>query len=240
MWLAVLMVVSMAARATAQTVAFSPDLLGHKGVVLDPGHGGHDRGAVGPSGLAEKDVTLVLAKKIRDTLTGNHKVFLTREGDYWLDIERRTAVANHCRADVFISLHAGGSLYHGAHGVAVFYYGAETAQGFFPEPAPPVGDGGQALPPWDQLQPKHTAQSRRLANLIKDQLIARLNPADRGVQKVPCLVLTGVDMPAVLVEIGYVTHPSEEKMLKDSESVSAVAEAIGQGIRAFFGQGEQN
>ena len=240
MSLAVLMVVSIAARATAQTVAFSPDLLGHEVVVLDPGHGGHDRGAVGPSGLAEKDVTLILAKKIRDTLVADHSVYLTRDGDYWLDMERRTAVANHCRADVFISLHAGGSLHHAAQGVAVFYDESETAQGFFPEPPAPVGDGGQTLPPWDQIQRKHTAQSKRLADLVHDQLVARFNPVDRGVQKVPCLVLSGLDMPAVLVEIGYVSHPSEERVLKDPETIAAAAEAIGQGIREFFGRGAQN
>lgn len=232
--------VSLAAKGTAQDVSLSHNLLGDKVVVVDAGHGGHDRGAVGPSGLAEKDVTLILAKKIRDTLVADHTVYLTREGDYWLDIERRSAVANHYRADVFISLHAGGSLHHKAQGMAVFYYGAETAQGFSPELAAPVGDGGQTLPPWYQIHRKHTAQSKRLANLTYGQLVARFNPVDRGVQSVPCLVIRGADMPAVLVEIGYVSHPSEEKVLKDPESMSAVAEAIGQGIREFFERTEQN
>jgi len=209
-------------------------------VVLDPGHGGHDSGAVGSSGLAEKDVTLALAKKISDTLTGDHRVYLTREGDYWLDIEKRAAMANHRRGHVFISLHAGGALDHRAQGVAVFYFGTETPQGFSTEPAGPVGDGGQILPPWDQMHLKHAAQSKRLANVINRELVARLNSADRGVQTAPCLVLAGVDMPGVLVEIGYVTHPSEEKFLKASDAISAVAEAVAQGIRDFFGGRDQN
>jgi N-acetylmuramoyl-L-alanine amidase len=232
--------VSFTAKAPAQDVSLSHDLLGQNVVVLDPGHGGHDPGAVGPSGLAEKDVALVLAKKIKDALAGTYAVYLTRDGDYGLDIEKRTAVANYHRADVFISLHAGGSLHHEAQGMAVFYYGPGTGQGLSPEPVAPVGDGGQTLHSWDQIQLKHTAQSRRLADLVHDQLVARFNPVDRGIDRAPCLVLRGADMPAVLVEIGYVTHPAEEKVLKDPGSMSTVAEAIGQGIREFFERTEQN
>jgi N-acetylmuramoyl-L-alanine amidase len=232
--------VSLATRALAQDVSLSHDLLGHKVVVVDAGHGGHDPGAVGPSGLAEKDVALVLAKKIRDALAVNYTVYLTRDGDYWLDIEKRTAVANYYRADVFISLHAGGSLHHNAQGTAIFYYGPGTGQGLSPEPVAPVGDGGQTLHSWDQIQLRHTAQSKRLADLVHDQLVARFNPVDRGIDRASCLVLKGADMPAVLVEIGYITHPAEEKELGDPSFMSAVAEAIGQGIREFFGRGEQN
>jgi N-acetylmuramoyl-L-alanine amidase len=228
--------VSFTAKARAQDVSLSHDLLGHKVVVLDPGHGGHDPGAVGPSGLAEKDVALVLAKKIKDALAGTYAAYLTRDGDYGLDIERRTAVANHFRADVFISLHAGGSLHHEAQGMAVFYYGAEMAQGFSAEPAEPVGDGGQTLPPWDQIQLRHTAKSKRLADLLHNELLAGFNPMDRGIDRAPCFVLRGADMPAVLVEIGYVTHPAEEKVLKDPGFMSTVAEAVSQGIKAFFRQ----
>jgi len=240
MAIAVLTVVLLPGRATGQSETLSPDFPGKKVVVVDPGHGGHDRGAVGPSGLAEKDVTLALAKKISKILTGDHSVSLTREGDYWLDIERRTAVANHCRAHVFISLHASGSLHHGAQGVTVFCFGTEGAQGFSAEPAAPLGDGGQILAPWDQMHLRHTAQSKRLANVINRELVARLNSADRGVQAAPCLVLAGVDMPAVLVEIGYINHSANEGELKASEVITGVAEAVAQGIRAFLGQGEQS
>jgi len=232
--------VSLAAKAPAQDVSLSHNLLGDKVVVLDAGHGGHDPGAVGPSGLAEKDVTLVLAKKIKDALAGTYAVYFTRDGDYWLDIEKRTAVANHHRADVFLSLHASGSLHHEAQGMAIFCYGPGTGQGLSPESVEPVGEGGKTLPPWNQIQLRHTGKSERLADLIHDQLVERFNRVDRGVQSVLCLVLRGADMPAVLVEIGYVTHPAEEKVLKDRGSMSTVAEAIGQGIREFFERTEQN
>jgi N-acetylmuramoyl-L-alanine amidase len=238
-WL-LLVSVSLAARAPAQDVSLSNDLLGHKVVVLDPAHGGHDPGAVGPSGLAEKDVTLVLAKKIKDALAGTCAVYLTRDGDYWLDIEKRTAVANRHRADVFISLHAGGSLHHKAQGMAIFLHGPSSGRGLSLEPVEHVADGGQTPPPWGQIQLRHTAKSKRLADLVHNELVARLNPMDRGIQRAPCLVLRGADMPAVLVEIGYLSHPAEEKVLKNPESMSALAEAIGQGVVEYFGRREQN
>jgi N-acetylmuramoyl-L-alanine amidase len=232
--------VSLAARAPAQDVSLSHGLLGDKVVVVDAGHGGHDPGAVGPSGLAEKDVTLVLAEKIRDALTPDYTVYLTRDGDYWLDIEKRTAVANHFRADVFISLHAGGSLHHKVQGMAVFYYGPGTGQGLSPEPVEHDIEGGEPLRRWGQIQLRHTAQSKRLADLLHNALVAGPNPMDRGIHRAPCSVLGGADMPAVLVEIGYVSHPAEEKVLMDPGSMSTVAEAIGQGIREFFERTEQN
>jgi N-acetylmuramoyl-L-alanine amidase len=240
MSLLLLAAVSVTAKAAAQEISLPHDLPGRQVIVLDPAHGGHDPGAVGPSGLAEKDVALVLAEKVRDALSPDYTVFLTRDGDYWLDIERRTAMANHHRADVFISFHAGGSPHHKTHGMAVFCYGLGTGQGLSPESVGPVGEGGKTLSSWDQIQLRHTAKSNRLANLLHDELVARLNHMDRGVQTVPCLVLRGADMPAVLVEIGYVSHPSEEQALKDPESMSAFAEAISQSIREFFGEGKQN
>ncbi len=239
-WLLLLVSVSLTAKAPAQDVSLSHDLLGYKVVVLDPGHGGHDSGAVGPSALAEKDVTLVLAKKIKDALAGHYTVYVTRDGDYWVDIEKRTAVANHHRADVFVSLHAGGSLHHKAQGMVIFYYGPVTGQGLSPQPVEHVGEGGKSLPPWDHIQLRHTIKSKRLANLVHNELLAGPNPMDRGINIAPCLVLGGADMPAVLVEVGYVSHPAEEKKLGDPSTMSAVAEAIGQGIREFFERSEEN
>ena len=228
--------VFLTTKAAAREIFLSHDLFGRQVVVLDPAHGGHDPGAVGASGLAEKDVALVLAKKIKDALTPDYTVYLTRDGDYWLDIEKRTAVANHHRADVFVSLHAGGSLHHQAQGMAIFLYGPGSDKGLSPEPVENIRDGGETLRPWDQIQLRHTDKSKCLAALVHNELVARLNPMDRGIQSVPCLVLMGADMPAVLVEMGYVTHPAEEKELGDPSFMPAVAEAIGQGIRKFLGQ----
>jgi len=204
--------------------------------VLDPGHGGHDRGAIGPSGLVEKDVTLRLAKRIKEILSGTYAVYLTRNADYWLSIESRTAVANHRHADIFISLHAGGSFEHKARGVAIFLHAPDCGQGLSPEPVEHAGDGGKTMGPWSQIQLRHTAKSKCLADLVHNELVERVHPMNRGIREAPCLVLRGADMPAILVEVGYVSHPAEEAELMEPEVIATAAEAVCQGIRRFFTQ----
>ncbi|MDY6838637.1 MAG: N-acetylmuramoyl-L-alanine amidase [Thermodesulfobacteriota bacterium] len=226
------MSVSFTGMARAQDPSSLPGLVGRKVIVLDPGHGGHDHGAVGPSGLAEKTVALNLAMKIKETLGKDYTVHLTRNGDYWLNIENRTAMANHHRADLFLSLHTGGSSHHQARGMALYYFG--LGQGLASQERGPVAETGERLLSWDHVQGIHATKSKLLANLVHGHLLARLNPMDRGIHEAPCLVLRGADMPAILMEAGYVSHPEEEKELNDPEIIAAVAEAIGQGIRAFF------
>ena len=223
-------------EAMAQDTSLPAGFLGHKVIVLDPGHGGNDLGAVGPSGLAEKSVTLVLGQRIRDHLAGSYSVHLTRDGDYWVDIEERTAMANHLRADVFISLHVGGSFRHKARGMAIFCHGPGISQGQVAHQEDRVLEAEQRLHPWNRIQRRHATKSKLLANLVHGQLLAGLNPIDSGVHQASCLVLSGADMPAILVEIGYVSHPDEEQELRDPRIISAIAEAIGQGIREFFRQ----
>jgi N-acetylmuramoyl-L-alanine amidase len=235
-WLLVLVPASFIAKVVAQDVSLSRDFRGRQVIVLDPGHGGHDLGAIGPSGLAEKDVTLSLAKRIKEILSGTYAVHLTRDADYWVSIESRTAFANQRLAAVFISLHAGGSFEHKARGMAIFLHGPGSAQGLSPEPAEHVGDGGETIGLWNQIQLRHTAKSKCLADLVHNELVERVNPMDRGIREAPCLVLRGADMPAILVEVGYVSHPAEETELRDPEVISTAAEAVCQGIRRFFTQ----
>ncbi len=236
-WLLVLTsVCATTTAALAKDALLSEDSPGRRVIVLDPGHGGHDLGSVGPSGLAEKSVTLALAKRLKDILTETCTVHLTRDGDYWLNIEKRTAVANHHRADIFISLHAGGSFHHKARGMAIFYFGRGTSQGLAPQEETFAVEDGENPTLWDHIQFMHAKKNQFLANLVHKELAARLNPMNRGIHKAPCLVLSGADMPAILVEIGYVSHPAEEKELRDPGIISAAAKAIGQGIREFFRQ----
>ncbi len=207
-----------------------------KVIVLDPGHGGHDQGAVGPSGTTEKSVTLALAQRIKKSLGRPFAVHLTREGDYGMDTERRTAVANHHRGDLFISLHAGGSFQHKARGSAVFHYGSGTGQRLASQQDKIVSEGGPQPQSWNLVQTVHAKHSRLLATLAHRYLIERVSPVDRGIHQAPCLVLKGADMPAILVEIGHVSHPAEENQLDDPAVVSALANAIGQGIKDFLEQ----
>ncbi len=218
-----------------QAISLSEELPHRKVIVLDPGHGGHDLGAVGPSGLAEKDVTLSVARKIKEILFGAYEVHLTRNDDYNIDIEDRTAAANHYHADIFVSIHAGGGFRHQARGVVIFHHSHSTAAGSKPPQQQRDSRETYEKPvPWDYIQGVYTVKNQVLAKLVHRHLIAKLSTVDRGVRKAPCLVLRGADMPAILVEIGHLSHPSDEKELKKANVISAVAEAICKGIEDYF------
>ncbi len=226
--------VSINTLAQAQIV--SNDLRKHKLISINPGHGGHDSGAVGSSGLSEKDLTLTLAKRLKQILTQTYDVYLTREGDYWLAIERRTALANHHRCDILVNLHASGSFHHTSRGIAVFYFGYNAGQGLFIQHRKDLIQSEFRLLPWNHVQSTHTDNSKLLANLVHTKLIESANSIDRGIHKAPLLVLSGADMPAILIEIGYVSHPTEEKNLRNPEVISDLARLITEGINEYFRQ----
>jgi N-acetylmuramoyl-L-alanine amidase len=204
-------------------------------VVIDPGHGGRDIGARGTGGSLEKDVVLSLAQRIESEIKSKYKVTLTRTGDYGLDIPRRTDVANHLNADVFISIHTGGSFQHDAAGILIYYFpgtsaaASATGRGFT---KPPADDGGQV--DWDRLQLKHIESSRLLARSLKERIDSRLNFTRSKILAAPVLVIRGADMPAVLIEIGYLSNPVEEKKLQDGRTLDDIARAIANGLNNFF------
>lgn len=206
-----------------------------KTVVIDPGHGGRDVGAQGTGGSLEKNVVLTLAQRIESELKSKYRVTLTRTGDYRLDIPRRTDVANHLNADVFISIHTGGSFQHEAAGILIYYFlGTSTAAAVTGRGSaePPADDGSQA--DWDRLQLKHVESSRLLARSLKDRIDSRITFSHSKILAAPVLVLRGADMPAILIEIGYLSNPKEEKKLKDDRTLDDIARAIGNGINDFF------
>lgn len=221
---------------SAKAISLSDELPRRKVIVVDPGHGGHDPGAVGPSGLAEKIVTLSVADKIKEFLFWTHEVHLTRDNDYKVDIEHRTALANHYRADVFISIHTGGGFGHQGRGTAVFYHshGTDSMGPIPPRQRNGSWETGEKPVPWNSIQGIHTAKNKVLAKLVHKHLVGKLSPVDRGVRKAPCLVLQGADMPAILVEIGHLSHPTEEKELGRPEAISTAAQAICDAIREYF------
>jgi N-acetylmuramoyl-L-alanine amidase len=206
-------------------------------IVVDPGHGGHEPGAVGSSGLAEKTVTLSVALKIKEFLAGPYEVHLTRSEDYRVDIEDRTATANNQRADLFISIHTGGGFSHQSRGFAVFYHRHDTKlESVFPRQPVDAWKTGEKPVTWDSIHHLHTANNKALAKLVHSRLSDRLSPIDTGIHEAPLLVLRGADMPAVLVEIGHLNHPEEEKYLSNPETISAAAQAICEAIQEYFTQ----
>jgi N-acetylmuramoyl-L-alanine amidase len=206
-------------------------------VVIDPGHGGNDTGAKGPEGTLEKTVTLNLARLIADQLATRCRVILTRSDDYQLEIPERTAMANRSAADIFISLHTGGSFTGSISGSSVYFFqqfteSALTAEARTPKP---LADGSQPLA-WDQIQTKYQTSSEKLAKLIQSEINTLRRPPDTRVQGAPLLVLEGADMPAVAIEVGNLSNPGDEKMLRDPEFLTRVARAVATAVDAFFAQ----
>lgn len=228
---------------------------GVRTIVLDPGHGGAESGAVGPSGVAEKDLTLALARELEDRLERQGiRVVLTRNEDSTLSLDSRTAIANQNKADLFISIHLNSSLGTGAHGTETYFLSTEAsdaraaraaaAENAAPRaavPPPPDGDalttGQEAedleLILWDLAQSHHLAESQRFANMIQGELNQALQLRDRGVKQAPFRVLNGAEMPAVLVEVGFLSNPDEEKKLQDSAYRAQLVEALGRAVARY-------
>ena len=217
-------------------------------VVLDPGHGGSDPGAIGVGGLREKDVTLRLALALRPKLEARgFSVVMTRNGDRTLSLEERTAIAEGSRGDVFVSLHANAAPRRALHGIETYYPDENHERHSETVVARENGISRSQLNALQrtlaQLRIGEVSpQSRRLAEHLQEELVTGLpreyRPVvDLGVKKGPFYVLFLSSMPSVLVESGFVTHATEAKRLRDDRYVEALAEQIAQGISDYRGAG---
>jgi len=205
-------------------------------IAIDPGHGGQDFGAKGPDGTLEKTVTLELARLLASELEPEFKVVLTRTDDYGVDLDNRTSMANHLKADIFISIHTGGSFVHSTTGTSIYYYQ------YFSQP-----DSGHNQPSspadrtrnepifWKNVQISHLSKSRALARTIDDHLKG-IPAIQSRIEGAPLIVLQGAAMPAILIEVGYLTNPAEEKNLRDHRFLMDFAKQIRMGIEDFFSQ----
>lgn len=213
---------------------------GIRTIVLDPGHGGDETGAIGSSGTAEKDLTLMVARSLRRELERRLpvRVVLTRDRDLELPLDNRTAIANQNRADLFISLHFNSTFGPRAHGAETFFLSREASDQLAAAAAEAENlvDEGQAdaevdlkMILWDLAQSYHLAESQRFANLVQEELNVTLGLRDRGVKQAPFRVLMGANMPAVLVELGFLSNPEEESKLQSplyrAELVDALVRA---------------
>ncbi|MGH7357118.1 MAG: N-acetylmuramoyl-L-alanine amidase family protein [Candidatus Rokuibacteriota bacterium] len=222
-------------------------------IVLDAGHGGHDPGAVGPGGLMEKDlvldVTRRVAKLVRDRL--DVKVQFSRDGDHFVTLRDRTSFANRERADLFVSIHANAHREAWSSGVETYFLSSEATDNAARQVAAlenavvqlekPAGAGARAGTRmdtvkqilWDLAQSEFQLESSRLAEVVQDSMTQALRMPNRGVKQAGFYVLGGAAMPAILVEIGFVTNPREERRLKDSRYRDEVAQAIYAGLAAY-------
>lgn len=197
--------------------------LGGLTVVLDPGHGGADPG-VRAGDRSEAAVVLAIARQVADRLTtAGARVVLTRELDEALDADARAVRANQSRADVFLSLHLNRSPRTAATGVEVYTHLPQA--GGAPE-APEV------LVRWDRVQNRHVPASERLAALVATALATRVPASPAPVQRLPVRLLAGVDMPAMLVELAYLSNPEQAALADTPEFHSAVADALAEALTA--------
>ena len=216
-------------------------------IVIDAGHGGHDTGTIGPTGLMEKDlcldVALRLGKIIEQRLPGADVVY-TRSDDTFVPLEERTNIANQAKADLFISIHANSSRDHAARGIETYYLNLKgsaeamevaarenaTAQGGVHE----LQDLVMRIARTEKID-----ESKELAEDIQDSLARRIQKTskpvkNRGVRKAPFVVLIGADMPSILTEISFLSNPADEQMLKKPEQRQKVAEGLYQGVASYL------
>jgi len=204
-------------------------------IVIDPGHGGRDSGARGSENTLEKEVTLTLARLIAGCLEKDFNVILTRTGDYWLDSPGRTAAANHNKAALFLSIHASGSYLRKTDGATLFYHKGMTGSVQVSRSADSLSlsDGNGPIA-WDDIQKIHLPASRLMAETIQSRLMDQEKFSKSSLKSAPLAVLAGANMPAVLLEIGYLTNPAQEKNLSDDDYLSELAIEICKGIDDFL------
>ena len=220
-----------------ETPPLVPETTGVRTIVIDPGHGGSETGARGPSGTLEKNVVLAIARQLKAAIESRLgiRVLLTRGGDETVALDARAAFANNNKADLFISIHANASVRSSVTGAEVFYvtlgeYGTAVRGNAAEAGAllPTLGGGERAvdLILWEMAQAQHLNESARLAQTIEGEMRQRVPMSPRAIQQAPFRVLVGANMPAVLVETGFITNPTEEKRLNTPDYQSQLVNAL--------------
>jgi N-acetylmuramoyl-L-alanine amidase len=240
------MLAPFAAAALALAAARAPAFV----AVIDPGHGGDQRGAVSPHGDAEKDLSLAIAQRVAKRLRKmGGQVVLTRTGDIEVPLVNRAAVANAIRADLFVSIHMNSmptaEQRRVSRGIETFFLSAgatderasavaarENADRMAGEPeidpADPVSFILQDLEDAASLQ-----ASSRLAYACHERLVEALGAEDRGVRQAPFYVLAGARMPAVLLEVGFISNEEESALLRTKDYQERIADAIATAIATW-------
>jgi N-acetylmuramoyl-L-alanine amidase len=221
-----------------------------KTIVLDAGHGGHDSGATGPTGLMEKDLVLDVTRRVAKLVEARLglKVLLTRDSDNFVTLRDRTSFANRQHADLFVSIHANAHREAAADGVETYFLSSEATDSAARQVAAlengvvqleqPAGRGSGQVDIvkailWDLAQSEFQVESSRLAEVVHDSMTQTLRISNRGVKQAGFYVLGGAAMPAILLEIGFVTNPKEERKLKDTKYRDEIARAIVAGLAEY-------
>jgi N-acetylmuramoyl-L-alanine amidase len=211
---------------------------GIRTLVLDPGHGGDELGTRGSNGTLEKDLTLDVARRLKNLLESRLgiRVILTRDDDRLVPLDERASIANNNKADLFISLHANSSPNADAKGAEVFYLSldglndearkmAETSQS---KPLATFGGGSRDIDLilWDMAQARHLAESSVFAGIIEEELRRRVEMSARAIQQAPFRVLVAANMPAVLVEMAFLSNVEQETQLATDAFKNGVVQSL--------------
>jgi N-acetylmuramoyl-L-alanine amidase len=216
-------------------------------IVIDPGHGGHDTGTIGPRGLMEKDLCLDVALRLGHEIEGKlpgAEVIYTRKDDTFIPLEQRTAIANEAKADLFISIHANSSHDHEARGIETYYLNFATSEESLEVATRENALSQEGLHDLQDLVKKiarneKIEESKEFASDVQDSLTRRMQlvsqgEKNRGVKKAPFVVLIGANMPSILSEISFISNPSDEKLLRKGDQRQRVADGLYRGIAAYL------
>ena len=217
-------------------------------VMIDPGHGGKDPGATGPTGLKEKDVVLDIARMVRDRLARHeaYEVRMTRDSDVFIPLEERTAMANRGRSDIFVSLHINASRNRKAKGISTFVFsrGASNREDLelaARENGVPVARlKGVKFIIDDMFTGARKNESLRLAKTMNDAICRSVSSGygrqeNLGLKQAPFFVLVGARMTSVLVEASFISNAQEEARLRDEAYLARIADGVAEAVR-YYGQ----
>ena len=214
-------------------------------IVIDPGHGGHDTGTIGPKGLQEKDLVLDVSRRLGKLLTTRlgAEVVYTRSDDTFIPLETRTAIANQEGADLFVSVHANSSRDPDARGVETYYLNFTSSPDALEVAARENAVSDKTIHELQDLVKKialkeKIEESQEFASDVESSLhsgLAAKNPGlrDRGVKKAPFIVLIGANMPSILAEISFVSNPGDERKLRAPDYRQRIAESLYRGIAKY-------
>lgn len=214
-------------------------------IVIDPGHGGHDTGTIGPEGLEEKNVVLDVGLRLRKLIQQRmgSEVIMTRSDDTFIPLEERTAIANQRGADLFISIHANASRDASARGIEVYYLNFTSDPNSLEVAARENATSQESVYQLQSLIKKialtekiqESSQFARQVDQSLESATARTGneQPDRGLKKAPFVVLIGANMPSILAEISFLTNPRDEHLLGESNYRQQIAEGLYRGIARY-------
>jgi N-acetylmuramoyl-L-alanine amidase len=222
--------------------AFGPPVTPIRTIAIDPGHGGEDEGVHSAGGLKEKDLVLTVARRLKGIIEARLgiRVLLTRDDDHNVKLDDRTAMANNNKADLFISLHADASMRQTTAGASIVCAAFdETAQtegeAHTTERVPTFGGGLRdiELVPWDLAQTRHIDGSLAFATILQDQLRDHVPLAPHPLDRAPLRVLESANMPAVLIEMGFLSNEDQEKLIASDAFQTTFVQAMYDSIIRF-------